>query len=289
MAWIILSTPSGGRIKASPIVGISRQSAPPGDRILRRKKIHPDGAAAFARRQMHLHVQAGRLLRVDTDPTRMISVGSTGFIALIAAVGGLLGAALSQPARRLANTNRARRLLHPATLAAMTAAAFAALAWRGANHPLALVVDVALAAACVPLAVIDLAEHRLPTRLVLPLYAVLLLPIAVHGFVHAEAAPALRAIAGMAALFLFYLAIAVVTGQLGAGDVRLAGVLGLVLAWHGWSALALGTMLGLFAAATAGIVAIVVFRRPRDHRIPLGAALIAGALAALLAQPAGLS
>lgn len=219
----------------------------------------------------------------------MIAMGQAGIIAASAATGALFGAAMSHPARQLARAARSRSLLHPAALAAATAAVLAALAWRGGEPPLVLVVDAALAAGCVPLAAIDFAEHRLPTWLVLPLYPVLLVPIGLYGLVRGEPAPFLRAVVGMAALFLFYLVIAILSGELGAGDVRLAGVLGLVLAWHSWAGLVLGTLLGLFTAAATGLIGRLAFNRPRHHRIPLGTALIAGTVAALLAQPASLA
>lgn len=215
----------------------------------------------------------------------MISMASAGYVAASAATGMVLGAAMSYPARRLAHTDRAKRLLHPAILAALSAAILAALAWRDGGHPLVLVVDATLAAGLVPLAAIDLTEHRLPTWLLAPLYPILLALIATHGFINGLAGPGLRAVAGMALLFVFYLAIAVVSEQLGAGDVRLAGLLGLALGWHSWPALAVGTLIGLFAASAAGAIAIFAFRRPRDQRIPLGTALIAGALVALMIQP----
>lgn len=215
-------------------------------------------------------------------------MGLTGSIAVSAAGGVLLGATMCRVAQRFAQTDRGRRLLQPAILAALTAAVFAGLAARGEPDVLVFLADAALVTACIPLAVIDLAEQRLPTWLVLPLYPALLILITVHSLVQGEPAHLLRAGAGMGALFVFYLAIAVLTGQLGAGDVRLSGVLGLVLAWHSWTALVLGTLLGLLAAAAAGLVAIVVLRRPRSHRLPLGTSLTAGALAALLTQPAAM-
>lgn len=203
-------------------------------------------------------------------------------------MGVLLGAAMSHAARRVVRTDRAERLLHPVVLAAATAAVLAALAWRHDDDLQILVVNAALAIGCVPLSAIDLTERRLPTWLLVPLYPLLIALITMHGFATEDARPALRAVAGMALLFVFFLAIAVLAGHLGAGDVRLAGVLGLVLAWHSWNTLALGTLLGFLTAAVAGRVAAVAFRWPRNHPIPLGAALIAGAFAALLIHPAGI-
>ncbi|GGK93640.1 prepilin peptidase [Mangrovihabitans endophyticus] len=80
-----------------------------------------------------------------------------------------------------------------------------------------------------------------------------------------------------------YLAVAVASGgRLGLGDVKLAAVLGWLLGSVSWSALGLG--LGL-AHAINGSVAVTVLtarRAGRDHRLPLGPALLTGALVALL-------
>lgn len=58
----------------------------------------------------------------------------------------------------------------------------------------------------------------------------------------------IRAGTRMAVALAVFLAIGMTTPDaIGAGDVRLAGAVGWVLAWHGWATLALGAT--LFAAA----------------------------------------
>ncbi len=210
-------------------------------------------------------------------------MGTAGAIAAAAAAGAVVGAAMRPPARRLARDPHVITL-RPAAFAAMTAALFAVAAWRGPDL-VTFAVVAALVLGGVPLTALDLAERRLPTPLVGLLYAAVLVVITADGLRRGDAADAVRAGAGMTTALIFYLAVALVSGALGAGDVRLAGALGLALAWQGWYALILGNLLGLALAATAGLAVIAVRGGSRHTRIPLGPALIAGAVLALLIQP----
>lgn len=213
-------------------------------------------------------------------------MSSASLIISAAGAGGTAGASLAFAARRL-STGENLRLAHPVMFALLAAAGCAALAARGYDE-IALVLYCVLVVGAVPLVVIDLAEHRLPTRIVAPLYVLLLALIVTDAALRADPSSAMRALAGSAALLVFFLAVALASGQLGAGDVRLAAVLGLVLAWHSWTALLVGTISGLLIAATIGLVSILVLRRSRHTRMALGPALIIGALAALLLGAPGL-
>lgn len=193
---------------------------------------------------------------------------------------------MSLPAQR-AMHGQPSWLVRPAALAVVTGAMFAALAARDLE-PAALIAGAMLAAAGAPLAGIDLTERRLPSVLVAPLYPLLLSVATVDGLWASDVVPLLRALGGMAVLFLFFLVVALASGQLGAGDVRLAGALGLALAWQGWPSLVLGWLLGLIYGAVAGVV--VGLRREHSERspVPFGPALITGALTAYLIQPGSL-
>lgn len=207
-------------------------------------------------------------------------MGTAGVLVTVAAAGALLGAAMHWPARRLARHPHAV-ILRPSVFAVSTAALFAAAVWRVPD-----LVTVALVAAVViagvPLAALDLAERRLPTPLIGLLYAAVLAVVIVDGVWRGDPAPALRAGVGVLVALGFYLAVALVSGSLGAGDVRLAGALGLALTWQSWTSLVLGNLLGLALAAIAGLAVLVLRGGTRHTRIPLGPALIAGALVALL-------
>jgi leader peptidase (prepilin peptidase)/N-methyltransferase len=199
-----------------------------------------------------------------------------------AALGAAIGMA-TVPVTRWFLPDRDRHpLASVPALASATAIVFGLVAWRIGLHPV-LAAYACLAAASIPLAAIDLIDHRLPSALLLPLYPVLAGLFGLAALLAHNDAPLLRALLGMAALFAFYLVVALLgRGRLGAGDVRLGGVLGMALAWRGWTTLAAGTVLGLLYAALAGAILIILRRASRHTLLPFGPALIAGALTALL-------
>ena len=93
----------------------------------------------------------------------------------------------------------------------------------------------------VPLSGIDIAVHRLPDKLTLPAYPVLILLLGIAAVAGNSRAALLRALLGGVALTCAYFLLAVLRpGQLGAGDVKLAGLTGLALGWLGWPVLSLG-------------------------------------------------
>jgi leader peptidase (prepilin peptidase) / N-methyltransferase len=170
-------------------------------------------------------------------------------------------------------------------MAVITAALFAILMWRIGTKPELLAYSW-LAAIGVPLAIIDWTTGQLPTKLIVPGYLVLMLLLALSAALDHRLYPLARSVGGMVALLLFYGALYVVfAGQLGGGDLRLGGMLGLALGWAGWTAVIGGTLLGWSAAAASLLVHRITRRGPRDSDIRLGPFLLAGALTALLITP----
>jgi leader peptidase (prepilin peptidase) / N-methyltransferase len=166
-----------------------------------------------------------------------------------------------------------------------TGAVFAALAWAiGADA--ALPAFLYLGAVGVALAVIDLEHRRLPNALTLPSYvigAVLLGVATLVGGVSDSGSTYLRALLGMAAMFVFYLVLALIYPVgMGFGDVKLAGVLGLYLGWLGWGPLVVGAFLGFLLGALVGAGLLLTRRAGRKTRIPFGPFMLAGALLAVL-------
>jgi len=93
-----------------------------------------------------------------------------------------------------------------------------------------------------------------------------------------DPAQLLRAAIGAAALFAFYFAaVLVYPGGMGFGDVKLAGVLGLFLAWLGWGELAVGAFAAFLLGGVFGIVLLAVKRAGRKTRIPFGPWMLGGA------------
>lgn len=138
-----------------------------------------------------------------------------------------------------------------------------------------------LAAVAVALALIDLDHHRLPDALVLPSYLVGAALLALASWNPGGAsdwAALLRAAIGGAALLVFYFAAALAyPAGMGLGDVKLAGVLGLYLAWFGWGAFAVGAF-GAFLLGGLFSVGLIAARRAgRKSGIPFGPWMLASA------------
>ncbi|TDW49445.1 leader peptidase (prepilin peptidase)/N-methyltransferase [Curtobacterium sp. PhB25] len=150
---------------------------------------------------------------------------------------------------------------------------------RGVVHGvLLLAAFLYLMATSVSLALIDLDTHTLPNRIVLPAYIVLPLLLLAASAVSGDWAAALRGLIGLVVLGFAYLALAVaVPGGMGLGDVKLAGVLGFVLAYLGWGPLAVGSFGAFLLGGTFAIVLLVVRRAGRRSGIPFGPWMLAGA------------
>jgi leader peptidase (prepilin peptidase)/N-methyltransferase len=168
--------------------------------------------------------------------------------------------------------------------AAVLAVVLALLVWRVGITP-ALPAFCYLAIAGVALAVIDVALRRLPDPVTLPSYvagAVLLGFAALvtdHGGTRY-----LHALAGMAALFILYaVQWFIVPNQVGLGDVKLAGLLGLYLGWLGLPAWIAGACAGFMLGAIYALALLASRRGTLKSTIPFGPFMLAGALAAVLA------
>jgi leader peptidase (prepilin peptidase)/N-methyltransferase len=170
---------------------------------------------------------------------------------------------------------------------ALTAACFVLLAWHF-GWSWQLPAYLFFAGVGVRLSVIDLRHRLLPNAIVLPgfgLGAVLLTGASAAGNAWG---PLVRAGEGSLALFGVYLALALVSpAGMGMGDVKLAAVVGLFLAYQGWQTLAVGTFAGFLIGALASAAVLARRRGGLKSTIPFGPPMIAGALAAiLLAGPA---
>lgn len=144
-----------------------------------------------------------------------------------------------------------------------------------------------LGAIGVALAIIDMDTKRLPNAIVLPSYLVGAGLLGIAALVDRDGASALRAVIGMAALFSFYFLLALIyPAGMGFGDVKLAGVLGMYLAWLGWSPLVVGGFLGFLLGGAIGGVLMVMRRAGRKSKIPYGPFMLAGALLAIVSGDA---
>jgi leader peptidase (prepilin peptidase)/N-methyltransferase len=166
-----------------------------------------------------------------------------------------------------------------------TAAAFGLVAWW-AGVAWTLPALLYLAAISVALALIDLDVHRLPDSIVLPSYlvgvALLALASANPGGT-ADWDALVRALIGGVVLFAFYFVVTYIhPAGMGFGDVKLAGVLGMYLAWFGWGQLVVGWFAAFLLGGVAAVVLLVTGRAGRKSGIPFGPWMLAGAWVGLV-------
>ncbi|KQZ25309.1 prepilin peptidase [Microbacterium sp. Root553] len=148
-----------------------------------------------------------------------------------------------------------------------------------------VIVHVALFAVGCRLVVIDIRSHRLPDRIVLPTLAVLVVLVAVDAAVAGESGTTVRSLLGMLILGGFYAVLRALSRQgIGGGDVKLAAVIGLTLAWHGWQALAVGAASAFVIGALYAIGLMVLRRADGATRIAFGPWMILGALLGIIAR-----
>jgi leader peptidase (prepilin peptidase) / N-methyltransferase len=143
------------------------------------------------------------------------------------------------------------------------------------------------AGAAVVLAQVDLAVHRLPDKVVFPSVAVVAVAWLVDAVVVGTWDALLRAVlAGLVAFAGAVVAALVSPGGMGFGDVKLLGLLGVLLGWFGWAVLGLGVVLG-FVVGAVGTIALLALRRTGwRSEVALGPSLLLGAVLALAAAGA---
>ena len=130
----------------------------------------------------------------------------------------------------------------------------------------------------IALALIDLDVHRLPDVIVLPSYGVIVVLLALASWGNQDWGALVRAGLGCAILFGAYLLMMIVyPAGMGPGDVKLAGVLGLLLGWWGWAALAVGGFAAFFLGGAYAVALMLARRAGRKSGIPFGPWMILGA------------
>lgn len=140
-----------------------------------------------------------------------------------------------------------------------------------------------LAALTVVATTIDLQHHRLPDAIVLPSYPAMLALLALALAGPAGLPDYGRALLAGVAMFAAYLVLAMISPSgLGGGDVKLAGVLGLVLGWYGWWQVLVGSFSAFFLGAIVGLALMVLGRAGRKSKIPFGPFMFLGTYVGLL-------
>jgi leader peptidase (prepilin peptidase) / N-methyltransferase len=146
---------------------------------------------------------------------------------------------------------------------------------------LELAAFVALAiAALVALAFIDLDHRRLPNVIVLPSSALAIAWLAVVAAIDRDPRVLFEPLACGAVAFAILFVIALVSGGMGMGDVKLAFFTGLVTGRYGASVAAVGLLLGFFIGGIVAIVLVATKRKGRKDAIPFGPSIALGAIVA---------
>jgi leader peptidase (prepilin peptidase) / N-methyltransferase len=137
-------------------------------------------------------------------------------------------------------------------------------------------------AAGIALAMIDLDVGRLPDIIVLPAYPILTVLLTAAALVSHDPGALLRAAIGASASYaLYYLAALAFPGGMGFGDVKLAGVVGGMLAFVSYPVLLVGVGAAFVLGATTGMAAMVAGRVSRTSAVPFGPFMVAGALVSI--------
>ena len=164
----------------------------------------------------------------------------------------------------------------------------AAVTWwvMAPGHPLVVpVVYVLCVWVMVPLTFIDLDVHRLPDKIQLPAYPGLAALLAACSFATQDWAALGRALQAGTALWVLFLVLALVLpgGGIGFGDVKLAGLLGMLLGWLSWAHVIIATMATFLIGGVVAIGLLATRRKGRRDEFAYGPSMLLGAVVAIVA------
>jgi leader peptidase (prepilin peptidase)/N-methyltransferase len=151
------------------------------------------------------------------------------------------------------------------------------IGWEWALLPLVALVPVGVA-----LAVVDWRTRLLPTKIIAPLYAVVVTLCVVASLLSGDWGDLRRAgwgwVLGGGTFLLLWL---VYPRGMGYGDVRLSGVLGIALGYLGWGQLVVGVYAGFLLGGVGGTL-LTLLRIVDRRAYPFGPFMLLGALAGVL-------
>jgi leader peptidase (prepilin peptidase)/N-methyltransferase len=167
------------------------------------------------------------------------------------------------------------------------AAAWASLTFRlgGQAHWSLLPAYLYLGVVGAALTYVDLDVHRLPDLIVLPSYPIAFVLLIVPTVVTGHWGWLLQAVLAALVLFVAYLLLVLISpggGGLGYGDVKLAGVLGLLLGWLGWGTVTVSVLAAFVIGGVIALVLLLAGRASRSTHIAFGPSMILGAWVALM-------
>ena len=170
-----------------------------------------------------------------------------------------------------------RRPLRAPLLELATIVAFVLVWWRFGASPVQAAITGLYAAFLLTVAVIDLEHRRVLNVMLAPAAVVALLASLLPS------PPSLLStvVGGAAGFGLFFLIAIIGRGKMGAGDVKLAGVIGLMI---GFPAAITALVIGIFLGGAAAILLLVTHRAGRKSTFAYAPYLALGALVMLLAS-----
>ena len=167
------------------------------------------------------------------------------------------------------------------------AALWAFLAWRVGDVAgwAALPAYLLFGWLAVALVWIDADVHRLPDGLVLPAYPALLVLVALASGGVGDWRALGRALACLAACYVAYFVLAWISpSSLGFGDVKLSGLIGLVLGWWSVPQAVMGVLAAFLVGGVVAVVMLVGRRVGLRSHIAFGPSMLVGAFLALAVQ-----
>jgi len=142
---------------------------------------------------------------------------------------------------------------------------------------LALLALLYLVAVSLALALIDIDVQRLPVVIVVPSWWICAALLAGSALLAGNRPAALRTLAGGLLLWVVYrLLHQIHPAGMAYGDVRLAGLIGLYLAWLGWMPLAVGAFAGFLFGSLGGVLVMALRGGGLRTKIPYGPYMLAG-------------
>jgi len=135
----------------------------------------------------------------------------------------------------------------------------------------------------VVLSVVDFRELRLPNKYVYPAYGIvtlgLLVPAAIGGYWVSMFQAAMCALVGLAIFMIMHV---IYPSGMGMGDVKLAGIIGLVAGWVSIATAIVALMFSFFLSAIVSIVLLVSRRATMKTALPFGPFMLGGAILAII-------
>jgi leader peptidase (prepilin peptidase)/N-methyltransferase len=165
---------------------------------------------------------------------------------------------------------------------AIAAVVIGALAGAASGWSALLPAYLCIALTGIPLTVIDYEHHRLPNRLVYPAAVGAAALLALAAAIDDAWPDYLRALEGAAVAYVALFVLKFISPRsFGWGDVRLGGVLGAYLGFHGWLAVYYGLFGGFLLGSLVAIVLLAARRATMKTALAFGPMLLLGALIVL--------